>query len=204
MRSTGREWGRDEGVGEQCAPDNTLMRKLGGLSERFAEEVTAEARDLRKRFDLFDQRVLSHSASELAPDSHSPSGTDEAAPLLTCLKTLDPEKCSVDGARATVLASGSASAVFGYRLGCPLGRKAYFEVTIGPTLPRLLCLGFATATFHRGAGRRGEEEEKESWTVEAGAKRHAGRGAYKGVWRAGDVVGVACDLEGGQALCAVT
>jgi len=99
------------------------------------------------------------------------------------------------------------------RQRCPMGSKGYYELEI------LECdwcypqYGFVSACFQsvRGAsgGRVGDDEH--SWAVDGGddsqynqcAKHNGESKAYECVWKTGDVVGLACDLDGMQVLVSV-
>jgi hypothetical protein len=125
------------------------------------------------------------------------------------------------GEEGGVLLQGAGGATFRWlatvRCGgvvCPAGARGYYEVEVilgGFRGPRV---GFCTADFtgHEGYSRFGVGDDAESWAVdgESAAKYHRGgpsdvadqRCPFGGKWRAGDVVGLACDVAGGNSVAA--
>ena len=94
------------------------------------------------------------------------------------------------------------------RQRCPMGSKGYYELEILECDTYYPRYGFASSSFQsvRGAseGRVGHDEH--SWAVDGENQQtwHKGeRKAYKGKWKTGDVVGLACDLDGMQVLVSV-
>jgi hypothetical protein len=94
------------------------------------------------------------------------------------------------------------------RQRCPMGSKGYYELEILECDTYYPRYGFASSSFQsvRGAsaGRVGDDEH--SWAVdgENHQARHKGeRKAYECQWKTGDVVGLACDLDGMQVLVSV-
>jgi hypothetical protein len=94
------------------------------------------------------------------------------------------------------------------RQRCPMGSKGYYELEILECDTLYPQYGFASASFQsvRGAsgGRVGEDEH--SWAVDG--ENHRARHKeedkpYRCVWKTGDVVGLACDLDGMQVLVSV-
>jgi len=96
-----------------------------------------------------------------------------------------------------VVAFGSFCSVRS-RVCCPPGARGYYELTIleTDTYPQY---GFASAAFMRepGASLNGVGNDDKSWAVDGvrQCKWHNGKVAYECQWKAGDVVGLACDLE---------
>jgi hypothetical protein len=89
-----------------------------------------------------------------------------------------------------------------------MGSKGYYELEIVESDTYFPRYGFASASFQsvRGAsgGRVGNDEH--SWAVDGENKRsmHKGqRKPYACKWKKGDVVGLACDLDGMQVLVSV-
>jgi hypothetical protein len=94
------------------------------------------------------------------------------------------------------------------RQRCPMGSKGYYELEILECDTYCPGYGFASASFQsvRGAsgGRVGDDEH--SWAVDGDNKRSMHKGedkAYECKWKTGDVVGLACDLDGMQVLVSV-
>jgi hypothetical protein len=97
------------------------------------------------------------------------------------------------------------------RQRCPMGSKGYYELEIleRDTYGWYEKYGFASASFQsvRGAsgGRVGDDEH--SWAVDGGywqrATHNREEKPYTCKWKTGDVVGLACDLDGMQVLVSV-
>jgi hypothetical protein len=98
------------------------------------------------------------------------------------------------------------------RQRCPMGSKGYYELEILERDGWYPQYGFASASFQsvRGAsgGRVGDDEH--SWAVSGGdswiwqCAKHKGESEeYACKWKPGDVVGLACDLDGMQVLVSV-
>jgi hypothetical protein len=89
---------------------------------------------------------------------------------------------------------------------CPPGAKGYYEIEI-VELDSLPQLGFAAAAFERVRGKSGDGvgDDGVSWGVDGVRQRkwHKGEDDYPFEWKAGDVVGLACDLEAMQVLVSV-
>jgi hypothetical protein len=104
--------------------------------------------------------------------------------------------------------SGGTDIAMRSRQRCPMGSKGYYELEILErdwSFPRC---GFASASFQsvRGAsgGRVGDDEH--SWAVDSKSQYAWHKGEtkpYKCKWKPGDVVGLACDLDGMQVLVSV-
>jgi hypothetical protein len=85
---------------------------------------------------------------------------------------------------------------------CPWGRLGYYEVEVlyAGITPQF---GFCSLEWpaRKGPSREGVGDEGLSWGVDGDRiiKYHKGRqGPFGGQWRAGDVVGLACDLRAGD------
>jgi hypothetical protein len=94
------------------------------------------------------------------------------------------------------------------RQRCPMGSKGYYELEILERDGWLPQYGFASASFQsvRGASGGGVGDDEHSWAVDGKNQRayHKGqRKAYACKWKTGDVVGLACDLDGMQVLLSV-
>jgi hypothetical protein len=94
------------------------------------------------------------------------------------------------------------------RQRCPMGSKGYYELEILEFDGWYPVYGFASASFQsvRGAsgGRVGDDEH--SWAVDGEnqyAKHKRSSKPYECKWTTGDVVGLACDLDGMQVLVSV-
>jgi hypothetical protein len=89
-----------------------------------------------------------------------------------------------------------------------MGSKGYYELEILERDWVSPLYGFVSACFQsvRGAsgGKVGDDEH--SWAVDGDKKRSMHKGeskAYECKWKTGDVVGLACDLDGMQVLVSV-
>jgi hypothetical protein len=99
------------------------------------------------------------------------------------------------------------------RQRCPMGSKGYYELEIFERDIFYPQYGFASASFQsvRGAsgGRVGDDEH--SWAVDGGNDSEYNQCAvhnreskpHRCKWKTGDVVGLACDLDGMQVLVSV-
>ena len=83
---------------------------------------------------------------------------------------------------------------------CPIGSKGYYEISLirEITSPKW---GFASERFarHCGFSDEGVGDDEHSWAIDghSGLRCHDGiAGVWEGSWKAGDVIGLACDLTG--------
>lgn len=83
---------------------------------------------------------------------------------------------------------------------CPLGGKSYYEVEILEVDAECPQYGFAAAAFARVLGAKsgdGVGDDAHSWAVDGARqlKWHNGKKAWNCTWQAGEVIGLACDLD---------
>jgi hypothetical protein len=83
---------------------------------------------------------------------------------------------------------------------CPLGGKGYYELEILEVDVECPQYGFASAAFARVLGAKsgdGVGDDAHSWAVDGARqlKWPDGEEPYKCTWQAGDVIGLACDLD---------
>lgn len=83
---------------------------------------------------------------------------------------------------------------------CPIGSKGYYEISLirEITSPKW---GFASERFarHCGFSDEGVGDDEHSWAIDGHSRLrcHDGiAGVWEGSWKAGDVIGLACDLTG--------
>jgi len=86
------------------------------------------------------------------------------------------------------------------RFKCPLGAKAYYEIEI-TTSSTVAMYGFATGDFERSS-RFGVGTNKHSWAFDGveNCRWHNSSEKIELNWKAGDVVGLACDLDSADSM----
>jgi hypothetical protein len=105
----------------------------------------------------------------------------------------------VDMKERTVTFAGSFATVRSAQR-CPLGGKGYYELEILEVDVECPQYGFASAAFARVLGAKsgdGVGDDAHSWAVDGARqlKWPDGEEPYKCTWQAGDVIGLACDLD---------
>jgi hypothetical protein len=94
------------------------------------------------------------------------------------------------------------------RQRCPMGSKGYYEIEILECDGLFPQYGFASASFQsvRGASGGCVGDDEHSWAVDGQKQRAKHKEEWKPYeckWKTGDVVGLACDLDGMQVLVSV-
>jgi hypothetical protein len=94
------------------------------------------------------------------------------------------------------------------RQRCPMGSKGYYELEILECDTHFPQYGFASTSFQSVRGMSGGRvgDDKHSWAVDGQNQRAKDKGEnkpYGSKWQTGDVVGLACDLDGMQVLVSV-
>jgi hypothetical protein len=94
------------------------------------------------------------------------------------------------------------------RQRCPMGSKGYYELEILERNTYYPQYGFVSACFQsvRGASGICVGDDEHSWAVDGENQIASHKGeskAYGCKWKTGDVVGLACDLDGMQVLVSV-
>jgi hypothetical protein len=117
-----------------------------------------------------------------------------------------PAAAQIDADARTVTFKGSSTVCFQH--SCAAGRCAYYEIRI-LQLPQAPQFGFVTSKFAPGVTDSdiGVGDDDQSWGVDGARCKRWFKAkeldVYDAKWQAGDVIGVACDLQRQQLLVSV-